>query len=58
MDIAGINFSNFAITCSITNKNIFRKNEIRCKVDVRLMIDRDAGERKYENKVGLSVTKL
>ena len=25
---------------------------------VGLMIDRDAGEKKYENKVGLSVTKL
>ena len=39
---------------TITNKNTFRK----MKYDVGLMIDCDAGEKKYKNKVGLSVTKL
>ena len=33
-----------------TNKNLFRKNYMQC----RLMIDRDIAEKNYENKVGMS----
>ena len=35
----------------ITNKNIFEKKK---KCHVRMMIDRDLAEKKYENKVGMS----
>ena len=50
----------------LKNKIVLRKNVIitkktfweKMKCDVGLMIDNDAGEKRCENKVGLSVTKL
>ena len=35
---------------NITNKYMLKKK----KCDVRLMIDRDVAEKRYENKVGMS----